>query len=283
MYIGAHESASGGPYKAVGRALEDGCESLQIFTKNNNRWNQRMWTDKEAGAFREAYAESGLQGVVSHGAYLINLCSETEKTRQKSYDALADELERCQLLGIPYLVIHPGSPGDSGDEWGIAEVGRAVNALYAERGDGWRDVTLLFENTAGQGSTLAWRIEHLRDIIGELDAPERFGVCFDTCHAHAAGYDLRERDGYDAFWQEFDAIVGLDKLKCFHLNDSKKPLGSRVDRHDDIGAGDLGSSVFEFLVNDSRFAEHIAVVETPAADDGPPHKANIDRLKDLRE
>ncbi len=282
MYLGAHESAAGGPVNAVERALEDGCESLQIFTKNNNRWKQRMWTDAEAAEFREAYANSGLKGVMSHGAYLINLCSENESTRVKSHDALADELIRCQLLGIPYLVIHPGSPGDSGDDWGIKMVGDALNALYSERGDEWSDVTLLLENTAGQGSTLAWKIEHLRDILGLLDSPDRFGVCFDTCHAHAAGYDLRNREGYESFWSEFDAIVGIDKLPCFHLNDSKKALGSRVDRHDDIGDGDVGMTVFDFLVNDERFADRIGVVETPAAKDGPPHKANIDRLKQLR-
>lgn len=283
MFIGAHESAAGGPHKAIERALTDGCESLQIFTKNNNRWKQRMWTDKEAAKFREAYANSGLRGLVSHGAYLINLCSQTEATRTKSYDALADELIRCQLLGVPYLVIHPGSPGDGGDEWGIEMVGKAVNALYAERGDEWNDVTLLFENTAGQGSTLAWKIEHLRDIIGALDTPERFGVCFDTCHAHAAGYDLRQKDGYEAFWQEFDALVGLDKLHVFHLNDSKKALGTRVDRHDDIGDGEIGPTVFDFLVNDPRFAEHTAVVETPAAVGDKPHAANIERLKSMRD
>lgn len=290
MRIGAHESAAGGPYTAVERALDDGCESLQIFVKNNNRWKQRMWTEDEAKQFRDAYAESGLGGLMAHTAYLINLCSKTESVVEKSVVALADELTRCAMLGVPGLVMHPGSHCGAGEQEGLEKIVANLERVYAhEPGRGWEAVTLLFENTAGQGSNLGWRIEHLVRLFELVEASavldaERFGVCFDTCHAHAAGYDLTTRAGYDAFWEAFDAAVGLERLEGFHLNDSKKPLGSRKDRHEDIGDGEIGESVFRFLVNDARFADLPGVVETPPLDDGEMSFAmNVRRLKALRE
>lgn len=283
MLIGAHESASGGPYRAVERAVEDDCESLQLFTKNNNRWSQRMWTDEEAETFRETYASSPLQGLMAHSAYLINLCSSTESTIEKSREALADELTRCQKLGVPYLVLHPGSHTGRGEEEGLALVAENIDRVYAEHGDPWPDVTLLLENTAGQGTTLGYDFEHLGAILGELDEPERFGVCVDTCHAFAAGYDLRRRDGYDAMWEEFDETVGFEKLKALHLNDSKRELDSRVDRHELIGEGEIGLDAFEFAVNDDRLAGLPAVVETPPLENGETSFAKmVDRLKGLR-
>lgn len=283
MLIGAHESASGGPYRAVERAVEDDCESLQLFTKNNNRWSQRMWTDEEAETFRETYASSPLQGLMAHSAYLINLCSSTESTIEKSREALADELTRCQKLEVPYLVLHPGSHTGRGEEEGLALVAENIDRVYAEHGDPWPDVTLLLENTAGQGTTLGYDFEHLGAILGELDEPERFGVCVDTCHAFAAGYDLRRRDGYDAMWEEFDESVGFEKLKALHLNDSKRELDSRVDRHDLIGEGEIGIDAFEFAVNDDRLAGLPAVVETPPLENGETSFAKmVDRLKGLR-
>ncbi|MFW5966039.1 MAG: deoxyribonuclease IV [Persicimonas sp.] len=284
MYLGAHESAAGGPHTAVGRALDDGCEALQIFTKNNNRWNQRMWTEEEAEQFRSAYAESGLDGLVSHSAYLINLCSKSDSTVEKSRNALADELTRCALLGVPYLVLHPGSHTGQGEEVGIEMIVENLERVYATEEDGeWEDVTLLFENTAGQGTSIGWRFEHLAELLDRVHAPERFGVCFDTCHAHAAGYDLTDRDAYEAVWEEFDAVVGLENLMVFHLNDSKKPLESRVDRHELIGEGEIGIDTFEFLVNDERFDGLPAVVETPPLENGEPSFAKmVARLKGLR-
>jgi deoxyribonuclease-4 len=283
MYLGAHESAAGGPYRAVGRALDDGCESLQIFVKNNNRWSQRPWRDEEAEKFRTRYAESGLHQVMAHAAYLLNPCSPRDDVREKTRAALADELTRCQQLGVPLLVMHPGSTvDDRSDADALSQVAAEVNIVYAERGDEWPDVTLLFENTAGQGSNLGWRHEHLRDLMGMLEDPDPFGICFDTCHAHAAGYDLTDEEKYDAHWAEFDTLVGLEWLRAFHLNDSQRELGSRVDRHEHIGDGEIGYETFRLLVNDERFASTPAVVETPKFEGADGYEEDIRRLKDLR-
>lgn len=283
MFIGAHESAAGGPYRAVERAVEDGCESLQLFTKNNNRWSQRMWTDEEAEQFRETYAGSDLEGLMAHSAYLINLCSSTESTVEKSREALADELDRCQLLGIPYLVLHPGSHTGRGEEEGLELVAENIERVYDEHGDPWTDVTLLLENTAGQGTTLGYEFEQLAAILESFDDSDRFGVCFDTCHAHAAGYDMRTAEGYEETWETFDETVGLEWLEGLHLNDSKRELDSRVDRHELIGEGDLGIEPFERIVNDARFEGLPAVVETPPLENGDESFAKmVDRLKALR-
>ncbi len=284
MIIGAHESAAGGPYRAVERAVEDDCEALQLFTKNNNQWSQRMWTEEEAAKFRDTYETSGLRGLMAHSSYLINPCSQSESTIEKSREAMVDELNRCQLLGIPYLVVHPGSHTGRGEEEGVRLVAENTNRVYAEHGDEWPDVTLLWENTAGQGTSLGYDFAHLRDILGKLDAPERFGICFDTCHAHAAGYDLTSRDAYETVFEEFDEVVGLEQLDAFHLNGSKKEFDSRVDRHELIGEGEIGLEPFEWLVNDERFADCPAVVETPPLENGDDSFAKmVARLKGLRE
>lgn len=284
MLIGAHESAAGGPYRAVERAVEDDCEALQLFTKNNNRWEQRMWNDEEAREFRETYETSGLRGLMAHSSYLINPCSSSESTIEKSRKAMADELNRCQLLGIPYLVVHPGSHTGRGEAEGIELVVENTNRVYAEHGDEWPDVTLLWENTAGQGTALGYEFAHLRDILAGLERPERFGVCFDTCHAHAAGYDLTTREAYDAVWEDFDQVIGLSELEAFHLNDSKKEFDSRVDRHELIGEGDIGLETYEWLVNDERFESVPAVVETPPLENGEESFGEmVERLKGLRQ
>ncbi len=283
MIIGAHESAAGGPYRAVERAVEDDCEALQLFTKNNNQWSQRMWTDEEADKFRVTYETSGLQGLMAHSSYLINPCSQSESTIEKSREAMADELVRCQLLGIPYLVVHPGSHTGRGEQEGVELVAENTNRVYAERGDEWPDVTLLWENTAGQGTSLGYDFAHLRDILGRLESPDRFGVCFDTCHAHAAGYEMTTRDGYEAVFEQFDEVVGLEQLAAFHLNDSKREFDSRVDRHELIGEGEIGLETFEWLVNDERFADRPAVVETPPLENGEESFAKmVERLTGLR-
>jgi deoxyribonuclease-4 len=283
MLLGAHESAAGGPHKAIARALESGCESLQIFVKNNNRWSQRAWKPAEAERFRQDFEDSGLGGLMAHAAYLINLCSPNEATVEKSVAALADELSRCAQLGVPYLVMHPGSPVDQGEEVGLELIARNLERVYALEpgGDAWAGVTLLFENTAGQGSNLGHSLEHLRELFDRAHDPDRFGVCFDTCHAHAAGHDLTTPESYEAFWARFDAEVGLERLKAFHLNDSKKPLGSRRDRHEHIGEGEIGLDAFRLLVRDPRFAEHPAALETPPLEDGTGYKVNLTTLRGL--
>jgi deoxyribonuclease-4 len=284
MKIGAHESAAGGPYRAVERAVEDECESLQLFTKNNNRWNQRMWTDAEAEQFRETYESSPLDGLMAHSAYLINLCSSTESTVEKSREALADELDRCQLLGVPYLVLHPGSHTGRGEAEGLELVAENIERVYHEHGDPWPDVTLLLENTAGQGTTLGYDFAHLAEILECLDAPERFGVCFDTGHAHAAGYDLSTEEGYEETWRAFEETVALEALEGLHLNDSKNEQGSRVDRHELIGEGAIGIEAFERALDDDRLRGLPAVVETPPLENGDKSFAKmVARLKRLRD
>lgn len=284
MLVGAHESASGGPARAVARALEDECESLQIFVKNNNRWTQRAWTEGEAEEFRAAWAASGLRGLMAHAAYLINPCSPRPDVVDKSRAALLDELRRCRQLGVEYLVMHPGSPGsDRAPEDGIAAVGAMVRELRDAHGADFDGVKLLFENTAGQGTNLGWRLEELRDLLAACGDDGWLGVCWDTCHAHAAGYDLTTRDGYDEHWGTFDAVVGLEHLKAFHLNDSKRELGSRVDRHEVIGDGEVGLEPFEMLMRDQRFACHPAALETPPLPDGTNSYAHCLRiLKGMR-
>lgn len=285
MKLGAHESASGGPYRAVERAIDDGCESLQLFTKNNNRWEQRMWNDEEVEQFRTTYAESDLEGLMAHSSYLINPCSQNEETIAKSREAIADELTRCQKLGIPALVVHPGNHTGRGIEEGLDLIVENVRRVYDEAEAGaWSEVTLLFENTAGQGTSIGYRFEHLATLLERLDDPDRFGVCFDTCHAHAAGYDLTDRESYESVWEEFDDVVGLEWLEGLHLNGSRHELGSRKDRHDQIDAGEIGLSTFAWLVNDPRFEGLPAVVETPPLEDGEPSfERNVAMLKDLRE
>ena len=285
MRLGAHESAAGGPKEAVPRALEDECESLQIFVKNQRQWKQRMWTDEEAEAFRTAYADSRLQGLMAHAAYLINLCSQNESVIEKSIDALVDELDRCALLGVPHLVMHPGSHTGRGVENGIRVICENLERVYEREEDGgWSEVTLLFENTAGQGTNIGWQLEHLEALFDQVHDPSRFGVCWDTCHAHAAGYDMTNRDDYEEVWADFDARIGLDRLKAFHLNDSKHPVGSHKDRHEHIGKGEIGPSVFRYLVNDDRFEKLPAVVETPDLENGERGFAeNVARLKSYRE
>lgn len=284
MLIGAHESAAGGPHRAIERAVADGCESVALFVKNQHRWAQRPWTDEEVETFRGAAADADLP-LVAHAAYLINLCSPTAAVIEKSIDGLADELERCQQLGVGALVFHPGAPGANADEeWGIAKIAEGLDRLFDDHGARFEDVVLLLENTAGQGSNLGWRFEHLRDIFDAARYASRLGVCYDTCHAFAAGYDFATRDAYDAHWAEFHQVVGLGRLHAFHINDSKRECGSRVDRHDHPGQGLIGTEPFRWLVNDPRFQNLPAILETPPMDEDADggYGPNIAALAALR-
>ncbi|MAE69701.1 MAG: deoxyribonuclease IV [Gemmatimonadetes bacterium] len=265
MILGAHESIAGGVAESIARAEADGCEALQIFTKSSNRWAAKPIEADEAAEFRGEVERAGLS-VIAHDAYLINLAAPDDEVWEKSVAAFAHEIERCSVLGIPWLVAHPGAPKEAGEAFGIERIAKGLDAafdLVAADGAG-----VLLETTAGQGSNLGWRFEHLRDIIGAARREARLGVCLDTCHVFAAGYDLTTREGYDALWEEFGRVVGFDRLRAFHLNDSKKPLGSRVDRHHRIGEGHIGEEPFRWLVNDARFADITAVLETPPLDDG---------------
>jgi deoxyribonuclease-4 len=265
MILGAHESVAGGLANAVDRAAGDGCAAFQVFTKNANQWAARPIDPAARRAFRAAVAARGFE-TMAHDCYLINLGTADPVVFSKSVDAFAEELRRCRALGIPRLVMHPGAPLDAGEAYGLSRIAEGLDLAYARARV--RGVRTLLETTAGQGSHLGWRFEHLREILLRARCASRLGVCFDTCHVFAAGYDFTTPEGYARVWEEFDRVVGLGRLEAFHLNDSKKPLGSRVDRHEILGQGCLGVEPFRMLVNDRRFARVPAVLETPPLPDG---------------
>ena len=235
-------------------------ETVQIFTKNNNQWRAKKLTDDDAKAFKDAVAENSLKSPCSHDSYLINLGSPKNELWEKSLDAYVIELERAEMLGLSGVVMHPGSYVDSSEEEGLARIVEGLNEAH-RRTKGFKVQTWV-EATAGQGTNLGYKFEHLAHIINNADDGHRFGVCVDTCHVFAAGYGLKTKKEYNATMQEFDDIVGIDKIKAFHLNDSKKEQGSRVDRHEHIGEGHLGPEPFKFVLNDPRFADLPMYLET---------------------
>ena len=281
LLLGAHESIAGGVDKALERGQEVGCDTLQIFVKSPNRWVSKPLTEEDAAAFREAVARTGIWPVFAHTLYLLNLATPDDELWNKSVAALADDLDRCELLGLPGLVIHPGSHMGSGEEAGLARIVAALDEVHIRRpGYG---VRVWLEVTAGQGDHLGYSFAQLRAMIDGVREPERLGVCFDTAHAFAAGYELRTRPGYEATWADFDATLGLHRLKAIHLNDSAKGLGSRVDRHDHIGQGLLGLEPFRFLVNDLRFRGVPMALETNKGPDLAEDKENLAVLRSLIE
>jgi deoxyribonuclease-4 len=280
LAFGSHTSAAGGCDLAIVRAVELGADSCQLFTKNERQWVAKPLDPAVIERFLAKTIESGLdQRLVSHDSYLINVASPDEALRERSRLALLDELDRCDQLGIPYLVSHPGAHVGSGVEAGIARVAESINRIHAERPDG--RAMLLLETTAGQGTTLGRTFDELAAIIGLLDDPGRVGVCFDTCHTFAAGYELRTPEGYAATMTDLDRLVGLDRIKVFHLNDSKFPLGSNKDRHAHVGEGELGLEAFRHLVNDPRFAGRPGILETEKDPDGANDRRNLATLRGL--
>ncbi len=281
LLLGAHESIAGGVDKALAKGQEVGCDTLQIFVKGPNRWVSKALTDEDVSAFKTAVEQTGIWPVFGHGLYLLNLASPDDALWGKSVDALADDLQRCELLGLPGLVIHPGSHMGSGEETGLKRISGGLDEVHA-RLPGYA-VQVWLEITAGQGDALGHTFEQLRAMLDGVKAPERLGICFDTCHAFAAGYDLRTRDAYDATWAEFDRVLGLGRLYAIHLNDAKKDLGSRVDRHEHIGKGLLGLEPFRFLVNDPRFQGIPMALETDKGPDLAEDKENLAVLRSLIE
>jgi deoxyribonuclease-4 len=272
MLLGAHEPIAGGVSKAFARAEADGADCLQIFTRNARGWVAKPLADEEVAAFRGEARRTG-KAVAAHSSYLINCASPDRGIRLKSWDALRDELGRCERLGIPALIFHPGSHEDEAE--GIRLVGEAMTrAIDGVPGK----ARLLVETTAGQGTSLGWRFEQvaaIRDAV-PAKARRRTGVCLDTCHVFSAGYDIASDEGYERTVEALDAAVGLPNVRAFHLNDSKRPLGCRVDRHEHIGDGTLGLRTFRRLVNDPRFAEVPGFVETESR-----FKENIEVLRRL--
>ena len=262
--LGAHLSIAGGLPRAVDRAVASRCEALQIFTKSVGQWRARELPPDEIVLFRRRVAETGIEPVVAHNSYLINIAAAAPALRDQSLAALIEEYDRAAALGLSGLVMHPGSYTTGTEEEGLRLIAGGLRALLRARPKG--APLILLEHTAGQGTNLGHRFEHLAAILAQLDGSPRVGVCLDTCHLLTAGYDLCSDEGYARTFEELDRLVGLDRVKVFHLNDSKKPCGSRVDRHEHIGKGCLGLEPFRRLLNDQRFARLPMLLETPKLD-----------------
>jgi deoxyribonuclease IV len=259
--FGAHMSIAGGCHNALLAAQKLGCEAVQVFTKNNNQWNGKPLTKDDSALFRRTLADSKVKSLVAHACYLINLASPDRVLYRRSVEAFVDEMRRAEALGLSYLVFHPGAATDGDEAAGLERVAKALDEIH-RRCSKCR-VQALIETTAGQGRCLGHRFEHLARILELVKRPERLGVCVDTCHVFAAGYPLSPEADYLTTFAEFDRVVGLDRLRVFHVNDSAKPFGSRVDRHAHIGKGQLGLEPFRLLVNDARFRDHPMILETP--------------------
>jgi deoxyribonuclease-4 len=264
--------------KAFARGGEIGCESLQIFVKSPNQWRAKPLDPADVAAFKDARAAAP-QPVVAHAAYLINLASPKEEVLERSKVALLDELQRCTALGVDGLVFHPGAHLGEGEDAGIERIARALDEILAA--DPTITTKVLLENTAGQGSTLGAKFSELRRIIDLVEQDAKVGVCLDSCHAFAAGYDLSSEAGYRATFEEFFDVVGAERLACVHLNDSKHPLGSRKDRHENVGAGLIGLEFFRRVIHDPALQTLPMVLETPLGDDELGHKRDLEILRGL--
>ena len=262
--LGAHLSIAGGLPRAVDRAEASGCQALQIFTKSAGQWRAREIPPEEIALFRRRVRQTKIRPVVAHNSYLINVAAADPVLRRKSIDALRDELDRAESLGLDALVMHPGSYTSGTESAGLKLIADALAEILESRPD--IKTRILLEHTAGQGTNLGHRFEHLAEIIDRLGGSRRVGVCLDTCHLLTAGYDICSEPGYDETFRQFARIVGLSRLRAFHLNDSKKPCGSRVDRHEHIGQGCLGLAPFRRILNDPRFAKLPMLLETPKVD-----------------
>jgi len=277
MPLGSHMSIAGGVFNAPGLGQKATCEVIQIFTKSSNQWKAKTLTDEDIQKFFDAQKETGVKAISAHDSYLINLASPDKALHQKSYDAFKIELERCHLLKIPYLVMHPGSHVGSGEEVGLKKMAESFNRLFEELPD--NKTIVCQETTAGQGTNLGYKFEHLAKVVVMDEDKKRMAVCLDPCHIFAAGYPLQEEKDYKKTMKEFNQILGLKNLKVIHINDSKKPFGSRVDRHEHIGEGYLGLEPFRHVMNDNRLKNIPKILETPKGDD---HQEDITNLKKLR-
>jgi deoxyribonuclease-4 len=278
--LGAHMSIAGGYYKAVEEARRCGCDVVQLFTKNNSQWRARPITEEEAAQFGAALSEHKITHPISHASYLINLASPDEALRTKSIEGMVVELARAQQLGIPFVIVHPGAHTTACEEEGIALVAASIDEIHRRLPRARPLITL--ELTAGQGTCLGCKLEQLAEIVKQSKKPEKLRICVDTCHAFAAGYDLRDRRKYLAFWRQFDDLLGMDRLVAIHLNDSKRELGSRVDRHEHIGRGQLGAEGFRHVLRDKRLRHVPMYLETPkGTENGEP--LDVINLRTLRE
>lgn len=261
--LGAHVSIAGGVKNAPLNGEKIGCHAIQIFTKNQRQWSAKPYEDEEIKEYFKNLVKTEIKKVVAHSSYLINLASTNEDIYKKSINALIDDLTRCEKLKIPFEVVHPGSHLGEGIEKGIEKIIKGIDIVFKKVSSSG----IALETVAGQGSNIGFRFEHLRDIINGVKEKDRVFVCFDTAHTFEAGYDIRTKKRFKKVLDDFDKIIGLDKLVVFHLNDSKTDLSSNVDRHENIGKGLLGLEPFKFLVNAKEFEEHPMILETPGGDD----------------
>ncbi len=277
ILLGAHMSIAGGVYTAVERGSRIGCTAIQMFVKNNNQWKGKPLTHQDISTYKDLLMKSSIGPVVVHDTYLINLCAKDKKILRKSRAALKEELDRCESLGVPFLNFHPGAHVGQGEEDGIKVIAESLNIIHQQTKD--YHVKSVIETTAGQGTSLGYRFEQIRHIMDAVDDNDRLGVCVDTCHVFAAGYDIASEQGYERTFHEFDAIIGLERLVAFHVNDSKREFSSRVDRHEHNGKGKIGHAGFKFLMNDERFRNTPKILET---DKGPEMTEDIENMNVLR-
>ncbi len=277
MLFGAHESIAGGVHNAILRGQKATCDTIQMFNKSNNQWRAAKLKPDDVEKYFRLIDETGVTVATSHTSYLINIASPNEELAEKSYKSLKEEMERCNILKIPNLVMHPGSHVGSGEEVGLKQIAVYINRLFDDLNN--NTVTLLLETTAGQGTNLGYTFEQLAFIIDLVDDKDHIGVCMDTCHIFAAGYPIVDPKEYKKTMKQFDDIIGLDRLNIIHMNDSKKEFGSKRDRHEHIGKGFIGLDGFRNFVNDRRLKKIPMILETPKSED---LKEDIENLKILR-
>ncbi len=279
ILLGAHMSIAGGVYNCFDHGEHFKCTTIQIFTKNASQWRAKPLTETEIDKFKERQKQTKISPVVAHDSYLINLGSNNKALLQKSKEAFLVEMQRCELLEIPCLVTHPGSHTGAGEEAGLKTIADSLSWLHHKLPEA--KVMICLETTAGQGTNLGYRFEQIANIIELSDSPERLGVCLDTCHIFAAGYDIRTEKAYRKTMGEFDSVIGLKRLKVIHFNDSRKELGSRIDRHEHIGKGCIGVEPFGLFMNDRRLAKIPKILETPKGDDATGDDRNLTILRNL--
>lgn len=279
MILGAHESVGGGYHLACGLAEEDSAEAVQIFVKSANRWFGKAISEEEVDAFKATFDRIPGNRYCAHGAYLLNLASNKEETRRKAIASLAHEIQRCEQLGVPWLVLHPGSHVGQGVDAGIAKVAEGLNAVREKTGP--LKSRILLEVMAGQGTNLGSVLSEIREILEQTQCRDSLAICLDTCHLFAAGYAIHTEEGYREFRKELDDLKLTDKVRVVHLNDSEHKLGSRRDRHANIGAGYIGLEGFRPILNDPAFADCLGILETPHLENGRPYRQELKELRNL--
>ncbi len=275
--LGAHVSIAGGIPRAVSRGSDLACDAIQIFVKNASQWEGKPLTDTDVEQFDQELRDSEISTLVAHSTYLVNLAATKPDNLRRSRATLGDELDRCHRLGIPGLVVHPGAHLGAGDEAGIDRIAESLQEVYAARPE--CQTRVLLENTAGQGTLIGHQLEQLSAIVDRAGCDGKLGLCVDTCHAFAAGHPIDDEAGYEAFFEKAQELLGPDEPSCLHLNDSRHPLGSKKDRHANLGEGHLGLEVFERLVNDPRWHGRPMILETPMGDDSEGHRRDLELLR----